>query len=145
MPPPPQKNLKKRVKNAISNISPAFSCYGCNLHLAFMCFREFQRCIFIIVSILPLFHCYFLFNVDFFRELFWFYFIRKVAGGYVHNSRGKSPAPGPRPPALSDSPGKATEGSRELTPQGTQTICVSGDLCIWYCKVSGVPLLSLQE
>ena len=49
------------------------------------------------VLILPFCYCYFISNVDFFQELFWFYFTMKVAGGHVHNSRGKSPA-------LSDNP-----------------------------------------
>ena len=49
--------------------------------------------------ILPFCYCYFLFNADIFVELLWFCFTVKVAGGHVHDSRGKSP-----PPALSDSP-----------------------------------------
>ena len=49
------------------------------------------------VLILPFCYYYFLFNVDFLAELFWFHFTMKEAGGHVHNSWGKSPA-------LSDSP-----------------------------------------
>ena len=39
-------------------------------------------------------YCYFLFNVDFFRELCWFCFAMKVVGDHIYNSR---------PLALSDS------------------------------------------
>ena len=66
---------------------PAFSCHGCNLHLTFMRFHIFQRCI-VIALILPFCYCYFVFNVDFYRELFWFYFTMKVAAGHVYSSGG---------------------------------------------------------
>ena len=66
---------------------------GMALHLAlciFACFRD----VFLILLILPFCDCYFVFNVDFSRELFWSYSIMKVAGGHVRNSCGKSLAPG---------------------------------------------------
>ena len=37
-------------------------------------------------------------------DLIFLLFPNKIAGDHAHSSRGKSPAPGPRPPALGDSP-----------------------------------------
>ena len=74
---------------------PGFSHCRCNLHLAFACFCLFQRCI-LIVLILPFCHFHFLFNVDFFSEALLVLFTMKIARGHVHNSWGKSPAPGPK-------------------------------------------------
>ena len=45
---------------------PSFSSCGSNLHLAFVRFDVFQRCIFIVLILPFWYNCCFLFNVDFF-------------------------------------------------------------------------------
>ena len=97
MPPPPfpRKFWIVELQKYHFQHFPDFPAAECNLHLTFMRFHVFQRCILITLTILPFWDCYFLFNMDIFWELFWFYFSMKVAGGHAHDSRGKSPGSGP--------------------------------------------------
>ena len=90
---------------------PAFSRCGCNLHLAFVCFWVFQRCILIVLIYLFVIVISFSMHIFFGSSFGSIFNTLKVAGGHVHNSQGKFLVPSP----LSDSPGICSPYNLNLT------------------------------
>ena len=88
--PLPEKTLKYRSQQIPF---PAFSSIFL-LQFSFHAFSRVSEMYFNSINFTFLL-LLFPFQGRFFRELFWFYFTMKVAGGHVHNSHRKSPAPGP--------------------------------------------------